>query len=377
MMAGIYIHIPFCKQQCTYCDFHFSTLTNNKNELLDSLVLEMEIRKPFVNGANIKTIYFGGGTPSILSYEEIMRLFDGINKNYHLENDIEITLEANPDDLTNKKIQELKNTPINRFSIGVQSFHEADLKYMNRAHNVTQAFDSIKNVQDAGWQNITVDLIYGTPSLNNQQWQENLNHVIDLGVPHLSAYSLTVEEKTPLYHSIKTGKEKPLDERKSQSQFNTLIDFMPKNGFEQYEISNFAKSGFIAKHNSSYWKGDSYLGLGPSAHSFNTHSRYWNVSNNALYIKSLQKGELNIQQETLTEVEQYNEYILTSLRTVWGCNLDLLEVRFSSFLVDFFKKTIKKWKKDGKIEQKDQIFKLTKNGKMIADLISSDLFYID
>ncbi len=376
-MAGIYVHIPFCKQQCNYCDFHFSTSINNKNKLIESLLLEMKIRKPFVNGANIRTIYLGGGTPSILSYQEIMRILDGISQHYQLDNDIEITLEANPDDLTSKKIQELRNTPINRFSIGVQSFHEEDLKYMNRAHNVSEAFESIKNVQNAGWNNITTDLIYGTPTLNNDKWQQNLEYIIDLEVPHLSAYSLTVEEKTPLYHAIKTGKEKPLDEVKSQNQFNTLIDFMPKHGFEQYEISNFAKEGFVAKHNSSYWKGDTYLGLGPSAHSFNTHSRYWNVSNNALYIIALQKGELNMQEENLTEIEQYNEYIITSLRTVWGCNRDLIEVRFSLFLVEFFDNSVKKWLKNGKIEQKHQVFKLSNEGKMLADLIASDLFYID
>ncbi len=376
-MSGIYIHIPFCKQQCHYCDFHFSTSLNNKNDLLDALVSEMKIRTPFLDGTKIRTIYFGGGTPSILSSDELNRLFDHLNNQFDLSDVSEITIEANPDDLTLEKIKAISKTPINRFSIGVQSFHEADLEYMNRAHNVEQAKTSIKNVQDAGWNNITIDLIYGTPTLNNDMWMENMQHVIDFNVPHLSAYGLTVEEKTPLHNAIKTGKQTPLDELKSKKQFEMLMEFIPKNGLEQYEISNFAKEGFEAKHNGSYWSDDIYLGLGPSAHSFDGNRRLWNVSNNVRYIKSLQKQKLPLKFEELSEVQRYNEYILTALRTKNGVNFNYIKSRFSPFLVDFFLFSTKKWLFSEEIIKNEDVYTLSKKGKLIADWLSSDLFYIE
>ena len=376
-MSGVYIHIPFCKQQCHYCDFHFSTSLKTKEDLLSALVREMKIQSSFLSGTKIRTIYFGGGTPSILSQDEIKGLFEALNQNFELDNVEEITIEANPDDLTEQKVKELKDTPINRFSIGVQSFQAKDLEYMNRAHNVHQSHDSIKRVQDAGWENITVDLIYGTPTLIDEQWQENMQTVIDINVPHLSAYGLTVEEKTPLYHSIKKGKQLPLDEDKSKVQFEMLMDFIPKNGLEQYEISNFAKKGYEAKHNSSYWSDEKYLGLGPSAHSFDGERRIWNISNNIHYINSIKNGQLNNDFEVLSQEQRFNEYVLTSLRTKQGCNLDYVKSRFSPFLVDFLTFSIKKWLKNGEIEQKGRFLLLTKKGKLVADLVTSELFYVN
>lgn len=344
---------------------------------MDALVSEMKIRTPFLDGTKIRTIYFGGGTPSILSSDELNKLFDHLSNQFDLSEVSEITIEANPDDLTLEKIKVISKTPINRFSIGVQSFHKPDLEYMNRAHNVDQAKASIKNVQDAGWENINIDLIYGTPTLNNDMWAENMQHVIDFNVPHLSAYGLTVEEKTPLHHAIKTGKQTPLDELKSKIQFEMLMEFIPKNGLEQYEISNFAKKGFEAKHNGSYWTDDIYLGLGPSAHSFDGNRRLWNVSNNVKYIKSLQKQKLPLEFEELSEVQRYNEYILTALRTKNGANFNYIKSRFSPFLVDFFHFSTKKWLFSGEIIKNEEIYTLSKKGKLIADWLSSDLFYTE
>ena len=376
-MAGIYIHIPFCKQQCNYCDFHFSTSLKNKNGLLQALLQEIEIRKNFTKGAKIKTIYFGGGTPSLLSGQELNQIFDQLNNHFTIEPDAEITLEANPDDLNIQKIKELKNTPINRFSIGIQSFFDQDLQFMNRAHNSQEAQRSIKGIQDAGWNNITIDLIYGTPTLSNEMWQENLQKFKQWNIPHLSAYGLTVEEKTPLFHAIKKGTTANVDQEKAKQQFEMLMQFAKQEELEHYEISNFAKKGFMAKHNSSYWKGDSYLGIGPSAHSFDHNKRQWNVANNSRYIKAINQGVPLIEEEILSEKEQFNEYIMVSLRTIWGANLDLIELRFSAFLVDYFNFSVTKWTKSGEIEKKGNIFKLTQKGKILADRITSDLFYVD
>lgn len=337
----------------------------------------MKKRTSFLEGTKIRTIYFGGGTPSILSSDELNHLFDKLNTHFDISEVGEVTIEANPDDLTPKKITSLAETPVNRFSIGVQSFQKEDLEYMNRAHNVDQAKSSIKRVQDAGWDNITIDLIYGTPTLNNEMWHSNMQYVVDYNIPHLSAYGLTVEEKTPLFHAIKTGKQKALDEEKSKTQFEMLMDFIPKHGLEQYEISNFAKKGYEAKHNGSYWTDDIYLGLGPSAHSFDGKRRLWNVSNNNSYIKSIEKGELPLEFEELSEIQRYNEYILTALRTKNGINVNYLKSRFSPFLIDFFNFSVKKWLFSKEIEQKEGFYTLTKKGKLIADYLSSELFYIE
>lgn len=375
-MAGIYIHIPFCKQQCSYCDFHFSTSLKNKSDLISSLVAEMKLQRNFFDGTKITTIYIGGGTPSILSENDFTILFEELNSTFDINNVKEITIEANPDDLTSEKIQTLKKTPINRFSIGVQSFFDRDLQFMNRAHNSQLAYNSILKIQDAGWNNITIDLIYGTPTLSHKNWQKNLEKVIELDVPHLSAYGLTIEEKTPLFHAINSGKQKALDEVKSKIQFEFLMDYIPNNGLQQYEISNFSKPGFEALHNGSYWSDEIYLGIGPSAHSFDGKNRFWNVANNISYIKSIQNNNLNRESERLNEVQRFNEYVMTSLRTKNGCNENYIKTRFSPIFVNFLAFSTKKWMLSEHIVKKEGFLKLTKKGKLMADYISSDLFYV-
>ena len=376
-MAGIYLHIPFCKQKCHYCDFHFSTSLGGKDDLLYALLLEIELQKTYLSGEKINTIYFGGGTPSLLSEKELMQIFDKLHQHFSIDENAEITLEANPDDLTAQKIKELKQTPINRFSIGIQSFQDADLKFMNRAHNSEEALSSIKRVQDTGWENITIDLIYGTPTLSDSDWTNNMQTAIDLSVPHISAYALTVEENTALHHFIKSKKCAPVEDKQSARQFQQLMKHLPKAGFIQYEISNFGKEGYFSKHNSNYWKGEKYLGLGPSAHSFNEASRQWNIANNSRYIQSLQKGELLMEVEKLTEAQQYNDYILTSSRTIWGVNINFTKSHFSSILNDYLLVLLDKWMKSGHIYQNNEIFTLSEKGKLMADAIASDLFYVE
>jgi oxygen-independent coproporphyrinogen III oxidase len=385
-MAGIYIHIPFCKQACHYCDFHFSTSLNNKEALLNALQKEIILRKEYINTSSdgnnlINTIYFGGGTPSILSQTELMRIIDSLYKNYPISNDAEITLEANPDDLTINKIKELKNTPINRLSIGIQSFFDEDLKLMNRAHNSKEALRVVKDAQDKGFENITIDLIYGMPTLSTANWKHNLTTAFALDVKHISAYCLTVEPKTALAHLVKEGKVKNVDEQKSAYQFEIMLEEMRKNNFEQYEISNFCKDDAYSKHNSNYWLKKHYLGLGPSAHSFNGPSRQWNISNNALYIQSfaplattpLGGGEL----ETLTTSQQYNEYILTTLRTKWGTEIKYIENQFGNDYSSLCIKEAEKYILSEDIKKENDILFLTDKGKLIADKIASDLFMID
>ncbi|MEE3037410.1 MAG: radical SAM family heme chaperone HemW [Bacteroidota bacterium] len=375
-MGGIYIHVPFCKQQCHYCDFHFSTSLKNKNALLVALVSEIRLRKSFFDNTKIHTIYLGGGTPSLLSADEVNKLYYHLNANFDLSEVVEMTIEANPDDLTEKKIKSYKNTPINRFSIGVQSFHNKDLRYMNRAHDASQAESCIKAIQNAGWDNISIDLIYGLPTLPNDKWLENLVQVVELGIPHLSAYALTVEDKTPLHYAIKTGQQAPLDEKRCNQQFQTLMNFLPNRGWKQYELSNFSKPRFESKHNSSYWQQKTYLGLGPSAHSFDGKSRMWNIANNVKYIQSINKDQLNFKQEYLSETDHYNEYVLTSLRTHGGADFNYLKTHFSSFFCDLFLKNIEKWIKNNKIEQKNNYYILTEEGKLLADLVTSDVFFV-
>lgn len=345
--------------------------------MLLALKQEMKLRSEYLDGEPLKTIYFGGGTPSILDYDDLMDLFECMDTYFGIDGATEITLEANPDDLNPQKVRELRDTPVNRFSIGVQSFHDEDLQYMNRAHSAEEALGSVKRVQDAGWSNITIDLIYGVPTLTDEAWKVNMQTVALLSIPHLSAYALTVEERTALHHFIQAGKCAPLDEEKSKRHFKQLMDFMPAIELQQYEISNFAKKGFESKHNSSYWKGEKYIGIGPSAHSFNGQSRQWNIANNLRYIQSLKKGELCAELEQLTEVQQYNEYILTTLRTVWGCDEQIVNSRFSSFLRENFQKAIEKWLKSGEIIKNDHFFVLTEKGRFMADAIASDLFYVE
>lgn len=377
-MSGIYIHIPFCLQACHYCDFHFSTSLKNKPAFLLALEKEIIIRKNYLtNSEKVVSIYFGGGTPSLLSDQELMRIFELLYLHYDVDSNAEITLEANPEDLTKEKLKALKSTPINRFSIGIQSFQEADLKLMNRAHSVERAESAVKATQDAGFENITIDLIYGTPTLSNENWKINLQKAFYLEVKHISAYCLTVEEKTALHKFISSGKVKKIDEEKSAMQYEILVKEMSNANFIQYEISNFCKENFYSKHNSNYWKRKNYLGLGPSAHSYDGNSRQWNVRNNALYIQSLLESKLNFEREELSRAQNYNEYILTTLRTIWGSDLVVIEKEFGYEFLSYCKKEAKVYLDAQLLIVKDNSYFLTEKGKLLADKIASDLFYIN
>ena len=370
-MAGIYLHIPFCKQACHYCNFHFSTSLKYKEEMVEAMLKELELQKEYLGGEIIETIYLGGGTPSLLGQRDLDLVFEKIISQFQISQFPEISLEANPDDLTVEKINALKNTPINRLSIGIQSFFEEDLKFMNRAHNAQEAETCIKNAQVAGFENLTIDLIYGSPTTPDVHWEKNIEKAIEFNVPHLSCYCLTVEPKTALDHFVKTGKAKPVDEEQAAHQFDILTNKLNASNYEHYEISNFAKDGFYSKHNSNYWKGKKYLGIGPSAHSFNGESRQWNMANNAKYMGSLKENKLNYEMEILTPEQQYNEYVMTALRTMWG--IDFLKIKNMS-QADYFLKNINPFIEQKLIVENNGHFKLTNKGKFLADGIAAELF---
>ncbi|MDP2087823.1 MAG: radical SAM family heme chaperone HemW [Flavobacteriaceae bacterium] len=374
-MAGIYLHIPFCKQACFYCDFHFAVSLKNKDDLLKSMAKELILRKDYLENQPIETIYFGGGTPSLLSTDEILRLFDTLSKNYNLSADIEFTLEANPDDLTTQKVKEFSNTPINRFSIGIQSFFDDDLKFMNRAHTASEADTSVKRVQDAGFDNITIDLIYGIPKMSTAQWKENLHKSFELSVPHLSCYALTVEEKTALHHLIKTKKYPAVSDEMAYKHFQILAAETAQHNFVQYELSNFGKEGYFSKHNRSYWMGKSYLGVGPSAHSFNGFSRSWNMANNPKYIKSIEQNVLPLTTEMLTVTNQFNEYLMTGLRTIFGVSPDIIKNRFGVVYKNHLLKQLEKHLQLQHAEIKEDTVFITSKGRFLTDTILSDLFF--
>ncbi|MFV0231631.1 radical SAM family heme chaperone HemW [Empedobacter falsenii] len=375
-MAGIYIHIPFCKQKCSYCDFHFSTNLHNKSNLVKAINKELLLRKNEISQP-FETIYFGGGTPSILSEIELESIFETIFKNYSTQNLKEVTLEANPDDLNQEKLKFLKSTPINRFSIGVQSFFEEDLQLMNRAHNAQEAERSIKLVQDFGFDNITIDLIYGSSTTTNDMWMKNLQQAINLNVPHISSYALTVEEKTILDHQIKKGITKPVDEDRQNEQFQLLVDTLTSNNFIQYEISNFGKENYFSLHNSNYWKGIHYMGIGPSAHSYNGKSRAWNIANNTKYIQAINQNNLPQEIEVLNEAERFNEMIMIGLRTIYGIDVDRINSEFSQPILDLFYQEINQLIKENLIIKQENKIILKPESKFFADGIASRLFYID
>ena len=375
-MSGIYIHIPFCKQACFYCDFHFSTSLKKKDDLISSLVKEIEIRKGELNNSIIETIYFGGGTPSVLSTKEIERVIDAVYKNHKVVENPEITLEANPDDLSEGKIIEISKSPINRLSIGVQSFFEKDLKLMNRAHNSDEAKNCLE-LATHHFQNISLDLIYGIPDCTNEEWRENIQTALSFGIPHISSYALTVEEKTPLASFIKKGIIKNIDDEKADEQFVILIDELEKANFVHYETSNFGKEGFFSKNNSSYWLGKSYIGIGPSAHSFDGNQRSWNVRNNSKYIKAIQQNELPLERETLSKTDRYNEYIMTGLRTIWGVSLEKIKNDFGENFVEHLENQSKKYIEQELLYIEKGVLKTTKKGKFLSDGIASDLFMLN
>ncbi|WCC42006.1 radical SAM family heme chaperone HemW [Tenacibaculum finnmarkense] len=374
-MAGIYIHIPFCKQACFYCDFHFSTSLKKKDELISCLITELEIRKNELQNELIETIYFGGGTPSLLSSEEIKSLLNTVYQHYKVIENPEITLEANPDDLSEEKILELANSPINRLSIGVQSFFEEDLKSMNRAHNSKEAKECL-SIATRYFDNITVDLIYGVPDMSNERWKENLQIAFDFGVNHISSYALTVEPKTVLDSFVKNGKYPEPDETEAKEHFDILVAETAKNGFVHYEISNFGKPAYFSKHNTSYWLGKKYIGIGSSAHSFSKTHRSWNIANNAKYIKELQEGKLPNEQEELSEEDQFNEYLMTGLRTIWGVSLAEIQANFKACFKEDLLKSSKKFIAEGLLIIENNTLKTTPKGKFLADGLASELFRI-
>jgi oxygen-independent coproporphyrinogen-3 oxidase len=376
-MAGIYIHIPFCKQACHYCDFHFSTSLKHKDDLLQCIHQEIKLQKSYLENQTVETIYFGGGTPSLLSASEVDRIIDIVHQNFEVSKQPEITLESNPDDLGIEKLKEFKNTNINRLSIGVQSFFDEDLKWMNRAHKANEAESSIKRAQDYGLENITIDLIYGYPLLSDEKWETNINKTIEFDIPHISSYSMTVEPQTALASFINKGKQIAMDETQSAAQFQILIQELTQNGFEHYEISNFAKPGKYSKHNTNYWRGVHYLGIGPSAHSFNGKSRQWNIANNAKYIQELETKKIPFTLEVLTLENKFNEYVMTSLRTQWGIDLEKIKIDYGldykNKLLAFADEHIN----DNLLAFADEKLKLTLKGKLFADKIAADLFITD
>jgi oxygen-independent coproporphyrinogen-3 oxidase len=374
-MAGIYIHIPFCKQACHYCDFHFSTSVKYKDEMLQALLQEIRLQKHYLDNETIETIYFGGGTPSLLAADEINQLIDTITQLHVVAPMAEITLEANPDDLDQQKVKALRQTPVNRFSIGIQSFFDEDLAWMNRVHRSNEAEASVKRAQDAGFENITADLIYAYPLLSDQKWKHNLSKMFELGIPHISAYAMTVEPQTALAAFISKKKQPPMSEDQSAAQFNLMLEAMETNGFEQYEISNFCKPNHYSRHNSNYWKGVTYLGIGPSAHSFNGDTRQWNVANNALYMKGIgQENRIPAEIEELTQTNRLNEYIMTALRTKWGIEIDKLNAIAAGSSNDLLK-AASTYFENGSLVQTGNVLTLTANGKLYADNIAANLFF--
>ena len=375
-MSGIYIHIPFCKQACHYCDFHFSTSMKKKDEMVLALAKEIRMRKKEFENETIETIYFGGGTPSILQISDLRFLIYEVYKNFTVAENPEITLEANPDDLSKERIIELSKSPINRLSIGIQSFFEDDLTMMNRAHNSAEAIECLKEATKY-FDNISLDLIYGIPAMSNEKWRQNIETALSFGIPHISSYALTVEPKTALNKLIQTGKiAKPKDEV-AEAHFQILVEMLEKKGFIHYELSNFGKENYFSKNNSAYWLGEKYIGIGPSAHSYDGISRSWNISNNTIYLKSLEENKLPNEIEILSKTDRYNEYIMTGLRTIWGVSLDRIENEFGTTYLEYLTNQAQKFLDDNLLFIEGNVLKATKKGKFLTDGMASDLFLVN
>ncbi|WP_281542199.1 radical SAM family heme chaperone HemW [Maribacter aestuarii] len=374
-MSGIYIHIPFCKQACHYCDFHFSTSMGKKEAMIAALAKELELRKSEFADEVVETIYFGGGTPSVLETEEIELLIDTVYKHFSVLKEPEITLEANPDDLSEKKIFQLAESRINRLSIGLQSFFEEDLKLMNRAHSSKEAIASL-SLALRHFDNISIDLIYGMPNMTNERWIQNIEKALTFNIPHISSYALTVEPNTALATFIQKGLIKPVDDEVTQEHFNILNEKLADAGYDCYEISNFSKPGYFSKNNSAYWLQKKYIGIGPSAHSFDGNRRGWNINNNPKYIRAIESGELPMEVEVLSAKDKYNEYVMTGLRTVWGVSMSKIESEFGSKFREYLMLQAKKHLDEHLLYLDGDILKTTKNGKFLADGIASDLFMV-
>ncbi|WP_423997479.1 radical SAM family heme chaperone HemW [Maribacter sp. IgM3_T14_3] len=375
-MSGIYIHIPFCKQACHYCDFHFSTTMGKKEVMVNALCKELELRKAEFSGESVATIYFGGGTPSVLETSEIEQLIDAVREHYGVVSNPEITLEANPDDLSEEKILQLAASPINRLSIGIQSFFEEDLKLMNRAHNALEAEKSLQLAREH-FDNISIDLIYGMPNMTLERWKQNIDKALGFGIPHISSYALTVEPKTALAKFVEEGLITPASDEETQEHFNQLNDSLLASGFDCYEISNFGKPGYYSKNNSAYWQQKKYIGIGPSAHSFDGVRRGWNINNNPKYIKSIEQNILPMEVEVLSKTDNYNEYIMTGLRTIWGVSLNRITIEFGPKYKEYVLMQADKFIEEHLLFVDGDILKTTKKGMFLADGIAADLFMLN
>tara|TARA_B100000767_G_scaffold69344_1_gene65989 strand:- start:1519 stop:2643 length:1125 start_codon:yes stop_codon:yes gene_type:complete len=374
-VSGIYIHIPFCKKACHYCNFHFSTNQNSKSSFIKAVCKELQLRSPEHRSKEIQTIYFGGGTPTVLEVSELTSILDVVYEFYNISSDPEITLEANPDDLDLEKIIALSKTKINRLSIGIQSFHEADLLAMNRAHNSGEAKKCLA-IATKYFDNITIDLMFGMPTMSTVLWRQNLQTAFGFGIKHLSCYSMTVEPKTALEHFIKKGSHPPIDDEVSAQHFNILLEETTKNNLIHYETCSFGQSEYFSRHNTSYWLGKSYLGVGPSAHSFDGKIRSWNISNNSKYIKSIEASELPSESERLSIENRFNEYIMTGLRTMWGVSLQKIETEYGLKIKEELVNNSKQLITSNYLVIEDQHLKITKTGKFLSDGIASELFLV-
>ncbi|HMH34912.1 MAG TPA: radical SAM family heme chaperone HemW [Puia sp.] len=374
-MAGLYIHIPFCKQACHYCNFHFSTSLTYKNDFVAALLKEISLQREYLDENTVETIYFGGGTPSLLQKADLTVILEKLHQEFRIAANAEITLEANPDDMLSSSLSSWKQAGINRLSIGVQSFFEEDLRWMNRAHDASQAIQSVRLAKQAGFTNISIDLIYGSPTLPDEHWRSNVEQALAFDIPHFSCYALTVEPKTPLFKMIALAKSPDVNPDDQARQFLLLMQWMEAAGYEHYEISNFAKPGQRSRHNTAYWQGKKYLGLGPSAHSYNGQSRQWNIANNSGYIESLKKDELLFETETLTPVQVLNEYIMTSLRTMEGIDLDDVAEKFGTKTSNTILANAGKYIHGSYLDKKNTALVLTKEGKLLADGIAANLFF--
>jgi oxygen-independent coproporphyrinogen-3 oxidase len=375
-MAGIYLHIPFCKKACHYCNFHFSTQTDTIQAFVDALIQEIELQKSYIKEP-IETIYFGGGTPSLLNEPQLKAILAAILTHFNVATSIECTLEANPDDIDPNQLVAWKQAGINRLSIGIQSFQASALAWMNRAHTVEQSHAAIQLAKQAGIHNLSIDLIYGTPTLTDQALMEDLDWIQQYQINHVSCYALTVEDKTALKKLIEKAQIEDVDPEKQARHFEIVTTRLKAMGMEHYEISNFAKPGFRSQHNSHYWSGKHYLGLGPSAHSFNTISRQWNIANNALYIQSIANGQLNFEIEQLTEANRYNEYMMTSLRRMEGFDLDFILATFGKSYYDHSVAIIHEMHAKNVFNQNENRYSLNDGAKFLADGIASDFFILE
>lgn len=375
-MAGLYIHVPFCAKRCIYCDFYSNTEMKYKETYVNAIVQELNLRKEYIGQERIETIYFGGGTPSQLNFNDFDKIFNAIRQNYDLSACNEITLEANPDDLNATYIASLRPLPFNRISMGVQSFRDDDLRFLNRRHSANEAIQAVYRCQEAGYTNLSIDLIYGLPGQTLAAWEENISKAIALDIPHLSAYHLIYEEGTALYKLKESGKITSVEEEASIAMFTMLINRLTAAGLVHYEISNFGKPGLFSKHNSSYWTGKKYLGLGPSAHSYNGENRQWNVSSLAAYLKGILEGNPDTETEHLDLYTRYNEFIITGLRTIWGINTDKLEALFGKELAAYCKQQAEPYLQNQLLYHKDRILTLSEKGIFISDGIMSDLLFV-